>query len=136
MPIELEMTLRLLLAAVLSGIIGYQRERVGKPVGLRTHALIGLGAALFTMTGIFGFKTGDPGRIAAGLVTGIGFLGAGTILHREGGVIEGLTTAATIWLVAAIGLASGVGMYLIAAVATVVSLAVLFLPHPQSGNGK
>ncbi len=132
MPIELEMTLRLLLAAVLTGIIGFQRERAGKPVGLRTHALIGLGAALFTMTGIFGFKGGDPARISAGLVTGIGFLGAGAILHRSGGVIEGLTTAATIWLVAAIGLAVGVGMYLISSVATVVSLGVLYLPHPKT----
>ncbi len=132
MPIELEMTLRLLLAAVLTGIIGFQRERAGKPVGLRTHALIGLGAALFTMTGIFGFKGGDPARISAGLVTGIGFLGAGAILHRHGGVIEGLTTAATIWLVAAIGLAAGVGMYVISAVATAVSLGVLYLPHPKT----
>lgn len=132
MPIELEMTLRLVLAAVLTGIIGYQRERAGKPVGLRTHALIGLGAALFTITGLFGFKGGDPARISAGLVTGIGFLGAGAILHRHGGVIEGLTTAATIWLVAAIGLAAGVGMYLISAVATAVSLGVLYLPHPKT----
>ena len=132
MPIELEMTLRLMLAAVLTGIIGYQRERAGKPVGLRTHALIGLGAALFTITGLFGFKGGDPARISAGLVTGIGFLGAGAILHRHGGVIEGLTTAATIWLVAAIGLAAGVGMYLISAVATAVSLGVLYLPHPKT----
>jgi len=132
MPIELEMTLRLLLAAVLAGLVGLQRERAGKPVGLRTHALIGLGAALFTMTGVFGFAGGDPARIAAGLVTGIGFLGAGTILHRTGGVIEGLTTAATIWIVAAIGLASGVGLYLIASVATMISIGVLYLPHPKS----
>ncbi len=132
MPIELEMTLRLMLAAALTGIIGFQRERAGKPVGLRTHALIGLGAALFTMTGIFGFKGGDPARISAGLVTGIGFLGAGAILHRSGGVIEGLTTAATIWLVAAIGLAVGVGMYFVSAVATAVSLGVLYLPHPKT----
>ena len=132
MPIELEMTLRLLLAAVLAGLVGLQRERAGKPVGLRTHALIGLGAALFTMTGVFGFAGGDPARIAAGLVTGIGFLGAGTILHRTGGVIEGLTTAATIWIVAAIGLASGVGLYLIASVATMISVGVLYLPHPKS----
>ena len=84
------MTLRLLLAAVLAGLVGLQREMAGKPVGLRTHALIGLGAALFTMAGVFGFKGGDPARIAAGLVTGIGFLGAGANLHRTSGVIEGL----------------------------------------------
>jgi len=132
MPIEVEMSLRLAMAAALAGVIGFQRERVGKPVGLRTHALIGLGAALFTMTGVFGFNGGDPARIAAGLVTGIGFLGAGTILHRSGGVIEGLTTAATIWLVAAIGLATGAGLYVIATVATAVSVGVLYLPHPKT----
>ena len=122
----------MLLAAALSGIIGFQRERVGKPVGLRTHALIGLGAALFTIAGVFGFSDTATARIAAGIVTGVGFLGAGTILHRTGGVIEGLTTAATIWLVAAIGIASAVGMYLIAAAATAVTLLVLYLPHPRS----
>jgi len=132
MPIQLEQVLRLLLAAALSGIIGFQRERIGKPVGLRTHALIGLGAALFTISGVFGFSDTATARIAAGIVTGVGFLGAGTILHRTGGVIEGLTTAATIWLVAAIGIASAVGMYVIAAAATAITLIVLYLPHPQS----
>jgi len=130
-PIQLEQILRLLLAAALSGIIGFQRERLGKPVGLRTHALIGLGAALFTIAGIFGFSN-NTNLISAGIVTGVGFLGAGTILHRTGGVIEGLTTAATIWLVAAIGIASAVGMYVIAVAASAVTMGVLFLPHPQS----
>ncbi len=79
MSIELEMSLRLLLAAALGAIIGYQRERVGKPAGLRTHVLICVGAALFTVTFIYGFGPADPARVAAGIVTGIGFLGAGAI---------------------------------------------------------
>ncbi len=129
MPVWVEQVLRILLAGALAGIIGFQRERVGKPAGLRTHALIGIGAAIFTIVGSFAFGTD---RIAAGIVTGIGFLGAGMILHRSGGVIEGLTTAATIWLVAAIGVASASGLYAIAAASTGIALIVLFLPHPRS----
>jgi len=129
--IEIEMILRLLLAAVLGAVIGYQRERAGKSAGLRTHTLISVGAALFTIGSLYAFgATADPARVAAGIVAGIGFLGAGTIIRREGGVVEGLTTAATIWAVAAIGLAAGAGLYLVSAVTTVVILIVLFLPHP------
>jgi putative Mg2+ transporter-C (MgtC) family protein len=131
MPDELEMALRLVLAAALGAIIGYQRERAGKPAGLRTHMLISIGSALFTVASVSGFTgTVDPTRIAAGIVTGIGFLGAGAILHREGGIVAGLTTAATIWVSAAIGLAAGAGLYLISAVTTGLVLIVLFLPHP------
>mgnify|MGYP001144911690 CR=1 FL=1 len=87
MAIELEMILRLLLAAALGAIIGYQRERAGKTAGLRTHVLICLGAALFTVVSIYGFGSAtDPARVAAGVVAGIGFLGAGAIMHREGGL--------------------------------------------------
>jgi putative Mg2+ transporter-C (MgtC) family protein len=129
--IELEMVLRLLLAATLGAIIGFQRERAGKAAGLRTHILICVGAALFTIASLYGFGFGvDPSRVAAGIVTGIGFLGAGAILHRQGGIVEGLTTAATIWAVAGIGLAVGAGLYLVSAVTMVITLAVLFLPHP------
>jgi len=129
--IEVEMILRLLLAVVLGAIIGYQRERVGKAAGLRTHALISVGAALFTIGSLYGFGVGvDPSRVAAGIVTGIGFLGAGAIIRRGEGVIEGLTTAATIWAVAGIGLAAGAGLYILSAVTTVIILIVLFLPHP------
>jgi putative Mg2+ transporter-C (MgtC) family protein len=130
MPVQLEMALRLLLAAALGAIIGYQRERSGKPAGLRTNVIICIGAALFTIAGFSGFAGGDPSRIAAGIVTGIGFLGAGAILHREGGIVAGLTTAATIWSVAAIGLAAGAGLYVLSAVATALVLIVLLLPHP------
>jgi putative Mg2+ transporter-C (MgtC) family protein len=106
---------RLLLAAVLGGIIGFEREIAGKPAGLRTNLLICVGSALFTELSVeitrfgFGFGSGprpDPGRIAAQIVTGIGFLGAGTIL-RSHGRISGLTTAATVWVVAAVGVAVG-----------------------------
>jgi len=128
--IEIEMILRLLLAAALGAIIGYQRERAGKPAGLRTHILICVGSALFTIASIYGFGTADPARIAAGIVAGIGFLGAGAIIRREGELVGGLTTAATIWAVAAIGLAAGAGLYLASAVTTVIALIVLFLPHP------
>ena len=131
MSIEIEMVLRLLLAAALGAIIGYQRERAGKSAGLRTHTLICVGAALFTIGSLYGFgATADPARVAAGIVAGIGFLGAGAIIRREGGIVEGLTTAATIWAVAAIGLAAGAGLYIVAAVTTVVVSIVLFLPHP------
>ena len=130
---QLEMTLRILLAAALGGIIGYQREKAHRPAGLRTHMLISTGAALFTVISAFGFPAADPSRIAAGIVTGVGFLGAGTILHRTR-VVEGLTTAASIWAIAAIGMAAGAGMYIIAAVTTAVVVIILFLPHPDSSD--
>ena len=130
MPIELEMVLRLLLAAALGAIIGYQRERAGKQAGLRTHILISTGAALISLISIYGFgDASDPARVAAGVVVGVGFLGAGVILHRQGGIVAGLTTAATIWVVAGIGLAAGTGLYIIAAVATALVLGVLIMPR-------
>ena len=131
MSIEVEMVLRLLLAVALGAIIGYQRERAGKPAGLRTHILICAGAALFTVASLYGFgAAADPARVAAGIVAGIGFLGAGAIIRRGEGIVAGLTTAATIWVVAAIGLAAGAGLYLVSAVTTAVILIVLCLPHP------
>jgi putative Mg2+ transporter-C (MgtC) family protein len=130
-PIELEMVLRLLLAAALGAAIGYQRERAKKPAGLRTHILIAAGAALFTIASTYGFGIeADPSRVAAGVVAGIGFIGAGAIIRREGGIVEGLTTAATIWAVAAIGLAAGAGLYIVSVVTAAVVSIVLFLPHP------
>ena len=130
MGIEVEMVLRLLLAAALGAIIGFQRERAGKQAGLRTLVLICVGAAIFTVASIYGFgAASEPARVAAGVVVGIGFLGAGIIMHREGGIVAGLTTAATIWAVAGIGLAAGAGLYLVAAVATVLVLIILLIPH-------
>jgi putative Mg2+ transporter-C (MgtC) family protein len=126
MPDELEMILRVVVALILGGIIGYQRERADKPAGVRTLAMIATGAALITVVSVYGFGD-DQARIAAGIVTGIGFLGAGSIIRRGEGLVEGLTTAATIWAAAGIGLAAGAGLYLIAAVTTVLVLLVLML---------
>ncbi len=131
MPIELEMILRLLLATALGAIIGLQREKAGKAAGIRTYSLICIGSALFTIASALGFLGADPSRIAAGIVAGIGFLGAGAIMHREGGMVEGLTTAATIWVVAGIGLAAGAGIYIITPVATAIVLIILYIPHPR-----
>jgi len=129
---------RLALVLLLSGLIGFEREAGGKPAGMRTHMLVGLGSTLFMLISIDapnffpGVETVDPGRIAAQVVTGVGFLGAGTII-RAGGSIKGLTTAASIWSVSAIGLAVGAGYYLAAAAATVLALAVLHLPDMIMG---
>jgi len=131
MSVELQMVIRLLTAAGLGAAIGYQREKAGKPAGLRTHVLIAVGAALFTVASVYGFgPAGDMSRVAAGVVAGIGFIGAGAIIHRgPGDIVGGLTTAATIWAVAAIGLAAGAGLYLVAGVTTGITLVVLFLPR-------
>ena len=130
MPVMLEMVLRLLMATALGAIIGYQRERSGKPAGLRTYILICTGAAMFTVASLYGFgAAADPARVAAGIVAGIGFLGAGSIIRREEGIVEGLTTAATIWAVAAIGLGAGAGLYVVSAVTAAIVLVVLCLPH-------
>ncbi|MGH1526190.1 MgtC/SapB family protein [Leifsonia sp. L25] len=104
----------LLLAFVLSAVIGVERERQFKSAGLRTHILVGLGSALFTLVSAFGFTAfglpaTDPSRIAAQIVTGIGFVGAGVIFVNRGNVV-GLTTAASIWMTAAVGMACGAGL--------------------------
>jgi putative Mg2+ transporter-C (MgtC) family protein len=101
----------------------------GKEAGLRTNMLICLGSALLTVISIYGFPGSDPARVAAGVATGIGFIGAGVILHRTGGVVTGLTTAATIWTVAGIGMAAGAGLYIVSSVATALALVILVLPH-------
>ena len=127
----LDISLRLLLAAALGAGIGYQRERANKPAGLRTHVLICLGSALFTVVSIFGFGDGvDPSRVAAGVVTGIGFIGAGVIFRgMRGDHVMGLTTAASVWITAAIGLAAGVGWYLIATIVAAIAVLVLMIPR-------
>jgi len=129
MNADLEIALRLLLATFLGGGIGFQREWSGKEAGLRTNMLIWGGSALFTALSIYAFPGGDPSRIAAGIVAGIGFIGAGVILHRDGGEVKGLTSAATIWGSAGIGMAAGAGMYIISAVACAIMLIILLLPH-------
>lgn len=129
----LDMTLRLLLAVALGAAIGYQRERMHKAAGLRTHILISLGAALFTMVSIFGFSgMVDPSRVAAGVVAGVGFIGAGVIFRgMSGSGVAGLTTAASIWATAAVGLAAGAGMYLISVIAALITLGVLMIPRTR-----
>jgi len=118
-------TARLALAAVCGGLIGYQRERRDRPAGFRTHILVSLGSALFMIVSEYGFGTpSDPTRIAAQVVTGIGFLGAGTII-RQGNYIVGLTTAASLWSVAAVGLAAGAGYYSAAVAGTIMIFLVL-----------
>jgi putative Mg2+ transporter-C (MgtC) family protein len=130
MPTTLyDVFLRLALAAALGGAIGLEREYRHKPAGLRTNMLIALGSALFSVMSVqLGSGAGSPDRIAAQVVTGIGFLGAGAIL-RSGENIHGLTTAATIWVNAAIGMAAGLGAYAVASVGAAITLVVLaFLP--------
>ena len=110
---ELELLGRLTLAASLGFVIGLERELAGQPAGARTHALASLGAATFALLSLTAFPGFDPARVAAGVVTGLGFLGAGTILRERGREVHGLTTAAGIWAVGGVGLAIGTGMYLL-----------------------
>jgi putative Mg2+ transporter-C (MgtC) family protein len=126
MNLELELVVRLILGFVLSGIVGLEREVSLKPAGLRTHVLVGLGSTLLTVLSIDAFPGSDPSRVAASIIVGIGFLGAGTILKTEEKVI-GLTTAATLWIVASIGVATGTGFYLLAIVSTILAFFVLKL---------
>ena len=122
--VRLDVAAQLALAAVLGGALGLERELKGKPAGLRTNTLICMGAALFTILGGIAVPGGDGGRIAAQVVTGIGFLGAGTIIHASG-TVTGLTSAATIWLVAAVGMAVGCRAYLVALGVTALAMVVL-----------
>jgi putative Mg2+ transporter-C (MgtC) family protein len=123
---ELDLALRLTVGLVLGAIIGFERELHRQPAGFRTHSLVSLGAALFTIVSAFGFSGPlvDPTRIAAQIVSGIGFIGAGTILQYRGH-IRGLTTAASLWSVAAIGTAAGAGLFFIATVGTALILVIL-----------
>lgn len=125
------MLMRLLLAALLGGLIGWERERRNKQAGLKTHLLVAVGSTLIMLTSIYGFDSTlinhpnarfDPARLSAQVVSGIGFLGAGAILRRSNNIISGLTTAATLWVAAAIGLSVGSGYYLPAVVTTIIVL--------------
>jgi putative Mg2+ transporter-C (MgtC) family protein len=131
------MVLRLVLAALLGGIVGLERERIESAAGLRTHALVAVGSALLMLVSMFGFHDAvhapevvlDPSRVAAQIVSGIGFLGAGVIIFRRE-IIRGLTTAASVWVVAGIGMAVGGGLYLAAIVGTALSLGILAVMKP------
>lgn len=137
---QAEIALRILLAALLGGIVGFERERRKRPAGLRTFMLVSIGSALFTIVGIYGFSGDspsgyDPSRIASQIVTGIGFLGGGMLI-KTGVSVRGLTTAAGVWAIAAIGLACGVGMYGLAIFSTIVVtivLAVVRYFEPEHG---
>jgi putative Mg2+ transporter-C (MgtC) family protein len=135
LPLQLDLSVRLIVAAALGLAVGFEREIHGHPAGLRTHMLVASGSALFTVLSAYGFAgvSGDvsnsapidPTRIAAQIVSGIGFLGAGAIL-KDGIVIRGLTTAASLWATSAVGMAAGAGEYVIAGVATATILVSLW----------
>ena len=135
MPSELDLVLRLLTAAGLGGLIGLEREISDQPAGFRTHMLVALGSCLFAIVSAYGFDAFlgyrpeeirfDPSRVAAQIVTGIGFLGAGAII-RYGMTVRGLTTAASLWVVAAIGLAVALGGYLTSGVTAAITLVALW----------
>jgi putative Mg2+ transporter-C (MgtC) family protein len=129
----LEILLRLFCAALMGGLIGFERELNHKPAGMRTHILIAVGAALFSIFSIVLLQTypgqADVSRIVSQIVVGVGFLGAGTIMRSEGS-IGGLTTAAAIWVVAAIGTFTGFGLYKVAGLATLLVFVILLVAAP------
>jgi len=126
---EAELIRRLLLAVVIGGLLGAERELHHKSAGFRTNILIALGCAVFTITSVTLTPNADPGRIAAQIVTGVGFLGAGAIMRGNEGV-QGLTTAATVWVNAALGVAAGAGQYRLAMIAGALTLIVLLVLGP------
>jgi len=128
-PNAVDLMLRLFAALVLGALIGLERERQERAAGLRTVTMVSLGSCLFTIVGAYGFGHTDPSRVAAQIVTGIGFLGAGTIFLRKD-LVRGLTTAATIWATAAIGMAAGTAQYFEAFFTTLLVLAVLMVLKP------
>jgi putative Mg2+ transporter-C (MgtC) family protein len=143
MIIDLLVVLRLLLAAILGGLIGLEREIHGRPAGFRTHLLVSLGSCVFAVISIYFHKLYgdfggripvgvDPARVAAQVVTGIGFLGAGAII-RDKASVRGLTTAACLWVASAVGLACGIGLYYVSVLVTVVAIASLLLLKKVEG---
>jgi len=139
MSFQFDILVRLVAAAVLGAALGLEREIHGHQAGMRTHMLVSLGSAIFTVLSIYGFSATpgggapDPSRISAQIVTGIGFLGAGAII-KYGTNIRGLTTAASLWVVASIGLAAGAGGYFLATAGTVIGLLALWPAHVLVGK--
>ena len=129
--IQLDILVRVTAALLLGAIVGIEREYRGHPAGVRTLAMVSVGSCIFTAAGLFLFPghATDPTRIAAQVVTGVGFLGAGAIFRSEDGV-KGLTTAATVWVVAAIGMATGFGLYVVAAGGALLVLIALAVIRP------
>jgi putative Mg2+ transporter-C (MgtC) family protein len=136
---QMDVLVRLIAAAVLGAGLGLEREVHGHQAGMRTHMLVSLGSAVFTVLSIYGFpqtagtSTSDPSRISAQVVTGIGFLGAGAII-KYGTNIRGLTTAASLWVVASIGLAAGAGAYFLAVAGTLIAMLALWPLHVLVGK--
>ncbi|MBQ3641037.1 MgtC/SapB family protein [bacterium] len=131
--LDADILLRIIMSVILGSVIGLEREITNKSAGLRTQILVCLGACVFTILSIYGFAKavtlyplGDPSRVAAQIITGIGFIGAGTVL-RQGLTVTGLTTASTLWIVAAIGMACGCGKIGLAVVATIIAVVILVL---------
>lgn len=130
---DADILLRIVVSIILGSIIGLEREITNKSAGLRTQIMVCLGSCIFTILSIYGFSTavtlypiGDPSRVAAQIITGIGFIGAGTVL-RQGLTVTGLTTASTLWIVAAIGMACGCGKISVAVISTILAVAILVL---------
>ena len=132
---DLAFMLKLALAVALGAIVGFEREFDDEPAGVRTHILVILGSTLFTILSMDFFGTSDPSRVAAGIVTGIGFIGAGAIFRAENKV-KGITTAASLWVIAAIGMAVGLGFYIAAKVTALLVFAVLFVKRFLSKGKK
>ncbi len=129
---DIEVGIKLFIACILGGLIGFSREKEGKAAGLRTHILVCVGSSLFTILSLFfaaTFPYSDPTRIASNVLIGIGFIGGGTIIKEGNGNIIGITTAASIWISAAIGMSVGIGYYFAALIATLIALLVLNFLH-------
>lgn len=125
--LQIEASVLLVLAAILSAVIGMNREANDRPAGLRTHMLVGIGSCLFSLVSVHAFPVGDPARIAAQVVSGMGFLGAGAIIKEKRGSVTGLTTAASLWTTAAIGMAVGLGAWFLGVVTTLLVWVVLVI---------
>ena len=126
MELIYEQALKLVLAAILGSLLGLEREKSHKPAGLRTHVLVCLGASLITIISINYFSN-DHARIIAGAITGMGFIGAGAIIAQGNKGVHGVTTAASLWVVAIIGITVGIGWYTLSAIAAVLAVLILFL---------
>jgi putative Mg2+ transporter-C (MgtC) family protein len=127
MLVAYEPLIQLFVSVILGGIIGIEREKNHKPAGIRTHMLVCMGSCLFTIASLsFG---SDPSKIAAGILTGIGFIGAGTIIAEKGDKIVGITTAASLWTTSAIGLLVGINDYVLAAFASILVIIILLFEH-------
>src|SRR5437762_1723162 len=137
--IDLITIVRVFLAFVLGGVVGFERQRVRRPAGLRTHMLVCAGSACFTVASVYGFDgfgtNRDPARLAAQIITGIGFLGAGTIF-RTGSTVLGLTTASSIWITASIGIVAGLGMFWLAVFTTALTWFALTVLKNVEVRGK